>query len=62
MFNVLPVDDTPIAFCICGTARTFHYGAVHKNIMKRMVEPICATHKTDVFFIVRMDDDGAVGN
>lgn len=58
-FNGLPIDDTRVAFCVCGTARTFHYGGVHKNIMNKMVKPIRATHKIDIFFIVRMDDDAA---
>lgn len=57
----LPVNDTHVAFCICGTARTFQYDGVHENIMKRMIDPIRVTHITDVFFIVRVDDDAAAG-
>lgn len=50
-----------VAVCICGTSRTFHHAAVHESIRKNVIMPLQANYTTDVFFIVRTDDDPAPG-
>lgn len=46
-----------VAVCICGTARTFHYQAMHNHILETFIQPLKRNYDTDVFFIVRFEDD-----
>lgn len=59
--SMAPVRRERVAVCICGTSRTFHYKPVHESIRKNVVDPLRSAYDTDVFFIMRMDDDPAPG-
>lgn len=48
-----------VAVCIAGNARTFRYNFVHASLLKHIIHPLRRTYATDVFFILRADDDGA---
>lgn len=51
-----------VAICIAGTARTFEFGGVYKQIQESVIQPIKdANYETDVYFVIRMDDDPTEG-
>lgn len=45
-----------VAVCVAGSVRTFRYNLTHRNILRRIVQPLRRDYAVDVFFLVRMGD------
>lgn len=50
-----------VAVCVAGNARTFHYNFTHESLLHSVIDRLRESHETDVFFILRTDDQPTAG-